>query len=220
MWKKIIAAFLCLGFIFHFSITLIYNTPSNPIKAKYNKHINLYMEPIFTQNWRLFAPTPVSTNSQFYVKAKIQSEQGVSTTGWIDILDYMVEGNQNNRFTPYNRLLRIPRTSYSLRLEKDDTIQKIISKVNDGKLDKQKYEDLIVNKDNDIQVEMSDKLLNRFAEAHLKSAYPDSDIIEFKVLLIETSPVPFSKNGVADVKVQKQYIEFDWEKPQNVVSMF
>ncbi|WP_107839838.1 DUF5819 family protein [Metasolibacillus meyeri] len=220
MWKKIAAIFLCLGFIFHFTVTLIYNTPSNPIKAKYNQQINFYMEPLFTQNWKLFAPTPVSTNSQFYVKAKIQSADGVTTTGWLDMLDYMVENNQANRFTPYNRLLRIPRSAYSLRLERDETIQKIISKVHEGKLDQEKYEKLIVNEEKDAQVEMSNKLVNRFAEAHLKSAYPDSDILEFKVLLVETSPVPFSKNGVSDVEIDKQYVEFDWEKPQNIVSMF
>ncbi|PEP56168.1 DNA-directed RNA polymerase subunit beta, partial [Bacillus toyonensis] len=74
MWKKLIAGLLCTAFISHFAITLIYNTPSNPIKAKYNKQLSAYMDPIFTQNWRLFAPAPVTTNSKFFVKAKIKSD--------------------------------------------------------------------------------------------------------------------------------------------------
>lgn len=220
MWRHIVAVILCIGFIFHFSLTLVYNAPSNPVKAKYNDEINLYIEPVFTQNWKLFAPTPVTTNSHFYVQAKLQTDQGVITTGWLDILDYMVEENQKNRFTPYNRLLRIPRAAYSLRLEGDETIQKIISKVNEGKLEQEKYEDLINNEKKEQQVEMSDKLLYRYAEAHLRTAYPNDEVLEFKVLLVESNPIPFSKNGMDSVEVEERYIEFDWQKVQNVVSIF
>ncbi|HDR4465169.1 DUF5819 family protein [Bacillus hominis] len=220
MWKKLIAGLLCTAFIFHFAITLIYNTPSNPIKAKYNKQLSAYMDPIFTQNWRLFAPAPVTTNSKFFVKAKIKSDNDTTTTGWIDIVDYMIKENQENRFTPYNRLLRIPRGAFALRQESDDTMQEVIKKINNGKLDKEEYKHLVENERSKNAEKISNNLLNRYAEAHLKSAYPNKDIIEFKVLLVESNPIPFSKKEEKNPNNEKRYIELDWAKPQNVISMF
>ncbi|MGM0941291.1 MAG: DUF5819 family protein [Bacillota bacterium] len=220
MLKKVFASLLCIGLVFHLGLTLIYNTPSNPLKAKYNNYISFYMDPLFTQNWKLFAPTPVTNSSEFYVKAKLKTEDGVKTTGWIDLVNYMIDKNYDNRFTPYNRLLRIPRGAYTLRQEKDETIQEIIKKVNDGQLEKEKYEHLIESDRNKADAEKSMEILNRFAEAHLSSTYLKENIIEYKVLLVETEPIPFSKNGNANFKNKEHFIEFEWTKPQNVVSMF
>lgn len=220
MWKKLAAGVLCVAFICHFAVTLIYNTPSNPVKAKYNKQISSYIDPVFTQNWRLFAPEPVTRNNKFFVKAEIITNNGIRTTEWIDIVDYMIKKNQDNRFTPYNHLLRIPRSAFALRQEQDDTLQEVIKKVNEGKLNKDKYKHLIDNDRNKETEKLSNVLLNRFAEAQLKKAYGSERIIKFKVLLVESEPVPFSKKNQSNFDKKKHYVELDWAKPQNDLSIF
>lgn len=220
MIQKIFGSLLCLFFIFHFALTIIYNAPSNPIQAKYNKQISKYMDPLFTQNWRLFAPTPVTTNHYYYAKAKLADPKGeIRTTEWIDISKYMYEVNHANRFTPYNLLLRIPRGAFGLMGEKDEVIHKIAKKVQEGKLDEDKY-DHIINRNTEHNKEMALSILNRFAEAQLASRFKSEEILELKVLLVESKPIPFSKNGDIDYEKEESYLEFDWTKPQKVITLY
>lgn len=220
MFKKIVGSLFCLLFVVHFALTIIYNSPSNPIQAKYNKQISSYMDPIFTQNWKLFAPTPVTTNHYYYAKAKLADPEGETrTTNWIDISKYMYEYNHKNRFTPYNSLLRIPRGAFGLMGESDEVIHKIAKKVQEGKLDEEKYEH-IINRNSDHNEEVALSILNRFAEAQLASRFQNDEIVELKVLLVETKPIPFSKNGEKGYVNEESYLEFDWTKAQKVVPMY
>lgn len=219
MFKKIIAGFLILVFFLHFSVTLIYNSPSNPIRAKYNSTISSYMDPVFTQNWRLFAPEPVTSNHKFFVRIKTNVRGETHTSEWIDIVDYMIKNNHDNRFTPFNRLLRIPRGAFALRHEQDETIQQMIKKINEGKIDSKKVEHLIENDRTKQTEEYSNKLLNRFAEAQLKAIYPNKDIQEFQVLLVESSPKPFSEKENNKYKIEERQFQMDWTKPSNNVTL-
>jgi len=220
MLKKIVGICLCLLFVVHFSLTALYNTSSNPLQAKYKTIVDSYIDPLFTQNWRLFAPTPATSNNYFYVKAKLDDGNESRTTDWIDLSKFMYEKNQQNRFTPYNKLIRIPRGAYTLMGEKDETVRKIMNKVNEGELEEEEYEHFIDNERNELIEERSIDLLNRFAEAYLVSVFSRDEIVEFQVLLVESSPVPFSKNGNEDFEYDERYFEFDWAIPQQVVSLF
>lgn len=212
--------FLCLIFIVHFSLTAIYNAPSNPLQAKFNKQLSMYMDPLFTQNWRLFAPTPATTNNYFYVKAKVGKDGKSRTTDWIDISHYMYEANQTNRFTPHNRILRIPRGAFGLMGESDETILKIMKKINEGKLEENKYKHLVENEKVEATEERAIEILNRFAEAQLATNFPNETILEYKVLLVDSKPIPFSKNREKNYENEEKYMEFEWTKPLNVVPLF
>ncbi|MEW9502416.1 DUF5819 family protein [Jeotgalibacillus marinus] len=220
MWKKVVGGFLCLLFVIHFSVTAVHNTHANPLQVKYNKQLSFYIDPLFTQNWRLFAPTPMTSNNYFYVKAKLDNGNESRTTDWIDLVQYMYEKNNDNRFTPYNKLIRIPRGAYALIGEKDETVRKILNKVNEGELDEEEYEHLIENERDKLTEEKAIDLLNKFAEAHLISFFPENEIVEFKVLLVESEPVPFSKNGTENFENAEKYREFDWTKPQGIIPLF
>lgn len=220
MWKKLIAGCLCLLFLLHFSIIALYNAPSNPIQAKYKKEMSMYVDPLFTQNWKLFAPTPVTTSNYFYVKAKLKNGSETRTTDWIDIVDYMYEQNHKNRFTPYNRLLRIPRSAYALQYQHDGTIVSLMKKIKEGKLDADKYEHLIESDTQKSKEKEAIEILNRFAEASLLKNFPGEEIVEYQVLLVEKEPVPFSKKNEKNYKNKESYLELDWTAPKHVGSLF
>ncbi|HXH75724.1 MAG TPA: DUF5819 family protein [Bacteriovoracaceae bacterium] len=63
---------IALLFICHFSILTVYLI--NPEKIDV---INLYVEPIFRQNWHMFAPNPLTFSSRLVVKCSDKD-------GWID----------------------------------------------------------------------------------------------------------------------------------------
>ncbi|WP_096437810.1 DUF5819 family protein [Alteribacter populi] len=216
MIKKIIGVFLCTLFVSHFSITLLYNSPSNPVQAKNQPVINTYMNPLFEQNWRLFAPDPVTTTTHFHVKAKL----GDRETEWIDLINYMVDKNYQNRFTPYNAMLRIPRGAWQLPNYQDDAVREILRKIDRGELEEEGYEDLLENAQQEELQERSIDIINRFAEAHLSSIFPEEDIIEFQVLITEIQPVPFSENGNLDYVLKESHYNLEWVESQGVLPMY
>ena len=67
----------------HLSATFFYNAPTNPVSQRYSKQIQWWMEPLFTQNWRLFAPNPISENVTVQARASLAPNGFV--TGWIDL---------------------------------------------------------------------------------------------------------------------------------------
>lgn len=221
MWRKILGGCLCLLFISHFIIVIIYNAPSNPVQAKFKKQISMYIDPVFTQNWRLFAPRPVMTNQYYYTKARLDDGTGnIEETGWIDLTKYMYAKNHKNRFTPFNRLLRIPRGAYTLTAEHDESIIRIMQKINAGELEEKDYDHLINNEVKKTNRELANNIINRFAESQLVGSFPDKKIVEFKVLLVESSPIPFSEKDNKNYEQEEISIEFEWTKPQNVLPWF
>ena len=55
-----LAGLLAIVLGLHFVITLIYLMPLNPIKLRLAPLITGYMQPFFAQDWRFFAPEPIS----------------------------------------------------------------------------------------------------------------------------------------------------------------
>jgi hypothetical protein len=74
-----VAAVLCV----HLAATFLYNAPANPVSARYAKQVQWWMEPLFEQNWRLFAPNPISENVRIQARASLSPDGRVS--GWIDL---------------------------------------------------------------------------------------------------------------------------------------
>jgi hypothetical protein len=75
----------------HLAATFLYNAPANQVSQRYSKQVDAWMDPLFQQNWRLFAPNPLSENVAVQVRASV-SPSG-RTTGWFDLsaLDQQAE---------------------------------------------------------------------------------------------------------------------------------
>ncbi|WP_407927792.1 DUF5819 family protein [Gracilibacillus suaedae] len=67
-YRVIIFVIFTVLITFHTTMTIVYNFPVTPFKNKVDPIVNLYMNPLFTQRWTLFAPTPANTN--WYVNTK------------------------------------------------------------------------------------------------------------------------------------------------------
>lgn len=68
---------LVLIFIFHFVMIGLYLLPGGPMKDLLHPITSKYVNPIFRQNWHMFAPTPLTFSSRLIVKCSGSSE-------WLD----------------------------------------------------------------------------------------------------------------------------------------
>lgn len=82
-----VAVALCLAVtLVHIVLVFLYVAPSNAISKAYNQQINAWVRPLFSQNWRLFAPEPQSVNRQISAKVGYTAPNGSRrVSGWIDL---------------------------------------------------------------------------------------------------------------------------------------
>ncbi|MEU6576120.1 DUF5819 family protein [Streptomyces sp. NPDC046805] len=60
--------------------------PLNPVSQPHVAAVRKHLSPEFEQNWRLFAPNPVSSNLRVQARAKVLMPDGsLTTTGWMNL---------------------------------------------------------------------------------------------------------------------------------------
>lgn len=92
---------------FHFIIIALYHLPDNPIKHKYKYFVLGYINPIFSQEWKLFAPNPVSSNMSIsYQYSFIKNGKNIATSPILDVNAPVVIRRKNNFFSTDLRLLK------------------------------------------------------------------------------------------------------------------
>jgi hypothetical protein len=67
----------------HLAATFLYNAPANPVSQKYASQVSTWMNPLFAQNWQLFAPNPISENVELRAQASLSANGRL--TSWIDL---------------------------------------------------------------------------------------------------------------------------------------
>jgi hypothetical protein len=75
------------------------------MKSKYWKEIFDYMNPVFTQNWKLFAPNPANQQMNLDIRVQYVNKEGKTLqTDWKSITQPVVQKLQSNRFSPNARI--------------------------------------------------------------------------------------------------------------------
>lgn len=96
----------------HFTLTLAYVLPINPIKVKHVGLLDRTIGTYFQQNWSLFAPNPLSNDQALIARCLSADEAAVAergqlpTDGWRDLSTPFWTHFQQNRFSAYDRLVR------------------------------------------------------------------------------------------------------------------
>jgi Family of unknown function (DUF5819) len=168
--------FICLTF--HFVILFIFAMPLNPIQYTFMDQMHRYNDTFFTQNWRLFAPDPVSNNITVLARATFTSSdrsQALQYTPWEDLTDPLIHAVQQNRFTE----LQIPELMLS---------NAAISVVNDGVFDSSSplYQAISHG-----QYPSEYLILVRYASHVLNQSYPQTHFISLQLSISETEPPDF-----------------------------
>jgi len=96
--------FLLAAIAFDFQNELDLPDADIPVVQQLDRYSYEYMHPLFTQNWFLFGPRPVSSNEAIEVKGYYYEDgrAEAQATEWIAIHDEIREGLQRNRFSHLN----------------------------------------------------------------------------------------------------------------------
>ena len=182
--------FVTCFLIIHFSFIILSVVPFNPIVNKTDKTVSKYTNPIFTQNWALFAPDPIDRNTSLQIKAYYKNG---NESKWLDSSNTIITKMHKNYISPYNRIGRIPETITSEMLAEDPIIDKIRknyeSENNSEALKK-------LNKTYTKQYKRNLPKLIRFSSAYVKSTQIKSkDIDKLRLRIVKQEAVPFSKRN-------------------------
>lgn len=92
----------------HFLLTILYLAPDNLLKRRFSEPLQRYMDPLFAQNWQLFAPNPISQHRSLVIKAKYRDPRTgeIRESPWMDITRPHVRDIWENRFFNDARTLR------------------------------------------------------------------------------------------------------------------
>jgi hypothetical protein len=91
--------------LIHFAITFVYLSPANQLKSKNWEFIFSYMNPLFTQNWKLFAPNPSNQHANLDIRVQYVDKDGATRqTEWKSITLPIIQKLQANRFSPNARI--------------------------------------------------------------------------------------------------------------------
>src|SRR5690349_21278563 len=112
LWFVIVASTVLAGI--YVGNTILYLMPPNPLKAMVLPVVERIENPLFAQNWHLFAPTPISMNYVIEVRCRTAGLRDAVTrrvTVWQDITTPLLRQFHQNRLTPYGQLLRVQQSA-------------------------------------------------------------------------------------------------------------
>ena len=204
MKKKIFFIVLSCIFAFHFCMTALYVLPFNPISHKLNKAVNSYINPLFTQNWQLFAPEPLSSTIYVYVQAK--DKQGEESE-WIDISSPLYEANHKNRFSPVSMLNRLGTGAYLQAVHIDQLTYKIEQKTTENSDDhtqENQVKELTNYQRGGIQQ------LYNLGMYYATNFFDQKSIDMIRVRVESKHAIPFSQRNNKAYEQKKSYITQEW----------
>ena len=92
----VVSLFLLLLLVFHFTLTLIYNFRNIEKETPLTQFATAYTEPLFTQNFKIFAPNVPTINYKLFVRY-FDKQKG--WTDWKNQGTALQEEHQRNRFS-------------------------------------------------------------------------------------------------------------------------
>lgn len=204
---------------FHFIMTALYNTPFNPVKRDLDEVIVGYMSPFFSQDWHLFAPDPVDTDSGILVRSKVRSEGGLRVTEWADVTTPHITKIHGERMWPA-RVDRLP-TGVKAQLESwpDPMLQKIRDQKDDEQSDGAKREkgaeDPPLSSAEKSAYENATRFARALATSEAKKRWGNA-VEEIQIRVVSNEYPRFSQRHVREAKGKVTYYDLAWMKPVKV----
>ncbi|NOW00300.1 DUF5819 family protein [Isoptericola chiayiensis] len=91
------AILLALIVTVHAAATFLWIAPRNAISTALSGPLDRAMDPMFQQNWSLFAPTPINVANSLEVRAL---DVELAPTPWVDVTDLEISANFTHHLLP------------------------------------------------------------------------------------------------------------------------
>ncbi len=204
------ASVLGVALAFHFGLVLLSLLPLNPLSYSAQDLIAAYIHPLFSQNWSLFAPDPISADNAAYVRGYYHEGARELMTPWIDFTDPMLDRVRLNRFTPLNLMVTVSSKAMTSLYTETGIIE----------ADASHREALMTKWEDPSQRPRGQVVLEVAGAAALHAQYP-ALAFERVQLMVSISPVPrFSKRYEPHADEPTDYLVFHPSAFPKVISWF
>jgi hypothetical protein len=212
-------AILTAVLVFHFTMTLMYLTPFNPLKLRFYPLIISYMHPFFIQNWQLFAPNPVKHTRRLVVACRLRQSDGtLSETPWVDVSEPFDQARAHSRFAPANRLERPQSSTIHLIFNRDEMLTTLEEHRTEENTEYNKLVDQLKEAE-EHQREDAYIVLNRIASAHCDHLYGGGRTAEVRVRIAVLRFPRFSERHRPDSEGKVSQIALEWAPYQPVAPL-
>lgn len=94
-----VTVLLLVGVAFHLLFVFLHVAPESQASREYQTQTRDWIYPLFEQNWHLFAPDPLNTNTRVNARVQYRSaDGGVTTSEWMDLTGDDVAHIRGNPF--------------------------------------------------------------------------------------------------------------------------
>ena len=215
----IFPALLILVLVFHFLMTLAYLTPLNPVKLNV-QHANLaYMQPLFIQNWQLFAPNPVHDTRVLMVSCRVRNtDSTITATEWSDISTPLREASYENRLVPTDRLERLQTGTTRVIFGQDEVLVELQERRSEADDEFNKIIDELAQEDEENR-QATIEVLNRIGSAQCDRLYGEYRTEEVRIRVAVLEFPRFSQRHLPNEEGELSYLSFDWAPYERVAPM-
>ncbi|EKS8367497.1 MULTISPECIES: DUF5819 family protein [Bacillus] len=198
----------------HFSFIMLHVMPENLVSDRLDATLNSYTTPLFTQNWHLFSPNPLTENIIVHMQVKVKDSP--TPSDWLDITTPLLQKNYQNYFSPINRVARIPFTAASeMRNPLRESELNFLTSLDREHMSKEQQALLQQIEKKKVKNEESMKaILYRFAFASAEQYFSSQKVDSLRLRIVTVKPLPLSDGLKKEKHPEKKrtYQEFEWRK--------
>lgn len=203
----------------HFFFIMLHVMPENLISEKFEATIHSYTAPLFTQNWHLFSPNPLTENIIIYMQVKTKDSSTASN--WLDITTPMLQENYQHYFSPINRVERIPFTAFSeMKSPLKESEVNFLASLDREHMSKEQQQLLQqVEKKKKENEESMKGILYRFAFASAEKYFSNEKIDSLRLRIVTEKPLSLSdglKKGEHPER-KRTYQELEWRQFEPII---
>jgi hypothetical protein len=210
---KVLPGLLVAALVVHFTFTLAFLTPINPVKLRVLPLINSYMVPLFEQRWELFAPDPLVDTRFLLVSCRLKRpDGGIEERPYSNMTTAYRELKHRYRLTPADRLERAQFAPIHMMMGEQDALAKRLLAHPDNDSPEFERARQAVEDNRNERGRAGVRLLDRVASAECDRLYGRGRATEVRVRMAIVKSPPFSKRELPTEDGEAKYIDFPWGK--------
>ncbi|WP_338930397.1 DUF5819 family protein [Streptomyces netropsis] len=186
----------------HFLMAALSQAPLSPAKVKYYGVVDSYLGPYFAQNWKLFAPDPLSDDRGILARAECADG---TTTGYFDVTTPYINKVHSTRFFP-SRMSRVVTGTLQQMGESDEALRRVRENA-----EKTKSPTIPVLPQEKATREESVTFLSRYSMDHMPQAC-NGNLQKIQVRMYVHELPPWSQRNNAEAEGKVNVKDFAWKE--------
>lgn len=192
----------------HFVLITVAMMPLSILGVRHGDLARVYVDPILTQQWTLFAPDPPQSNTRLQFQCR--TRRGIG--GWLDLASSLQAEHARTRISPTAYLFRLERAAVFAALGvHDPVIAELTEKANERDDEALKALAREMEALREQQLESQREFLYRLVEHHCAQVEGD-DVLAVRARVTFEAIPKYSERNVDPAPAKLTAVAFDWKE--------